>query len=141
MNKYFKFWLTIIILIVSLKLCSFIVYYPSSPDKGKIVEIIDGDTYKVLVGHTIIKVRIIGVDVAEKWSVNGIIAINKLKEYMPIGSTVYLEYDIQKTDKYGRTLAHVWYKEEQLRYWLLNNVEAVDMWIKPNYKYKLTQDY
>lgn len=141
MNKYFKFWLTIISIFICFKLYNFVGEHYPIKDEGTIVRIIDGDTYRVLrkgiIYNDTVTVRVIGIDVAEKWHINGQIAIKKLKEYMPVGSKVTLEYDKQKKDKYGRTLAYVWYEGKEIRYWLSDNTVSFPMWIKPNDKHRL----
>lgn len=88
-------------------------------DEGTTVEeqpvlverVVDGDTIRLEDGRTI---RYIGVDTPE-------IAHNSTQEddcYGPeaadfneqlvLGKSVILEYDAEKTDRYGRTLAYVW---------------------------------
>ena len=79
---------------------------------------IDGDTFLTVIDGEEIKVRLIGVDTPE--SVNevnpeknckeGNIASDYTKKLLA-GETVYLEYDINKTDDYGRTLAYVYLDE------------------------------
>ena len=77
--------------------------------------VIDGDTFLTVIDGEEIKVRLIGVDTPE--SVNevknckeGNIASDYTKKLLA-GETVYLEYDINKTDDYGRTLAYVYLDE------------------------------
>ena len=80
--------------------------------------VIDGDTFLTVIDGEEIKVRLIGVDTPE--SVNevnpeknckeGNIASDYTKKLLA-GETVYLEYDINKTYDYGRTLAYVYLDE------------------------------
>src|SRR4030066_595806 len=78
--------------------------------------VIDGDTIVVTIGGQEEKVRLIGVDTPET------VHPNKPVEYfgkeaseftrrMVEGKQVSLEYDWQRKDKYGRTLAYVYLKD------------------------------
>ena len=68
----------------------------------------DGDTI-VVNGST--KVRLIGVDTPEVYfgeQCYGRNASNWTKSALPPGTRVRLEYDDNRTDRYGRTLAYVY---------------------------------
>lgn len=86
-----------------------------------VVRVIDGDTIVVNINNEEIKVRLIGVDTPESVASQeyleqtgkenteaGKIASNWLKSFLYSGRIVYLETDVQQTDKYGRLLAYVW---------------------------------
>lgn len=72
--------------------------------------VVDGDTL-VLADDT--RVRLIGIDTPETVDPRrpvecfGHEASNRLRELLPPGTRVRLEYDIERTDRYGRTLAYV----------------------------------
>lgn len=78
----------------------------------KVVRIIDGDTIEIEEEHKVVKVRLIGVDTPETAH-----PMKSVEQYgkeasrfttnLLRGESVYLEYDQQKTDRYGRTLAYV----------------------------------
>lgn len=83
---------------------------PEGTQKSMVARVIDGDTIELEDGR---KVRLIGVDTPET------VHPQKEVEYygkeasdftksMLEGKEVYLEYDVQLTDRYGRTLAYVW---------------------------------
>lgn len=80
-----------------------------------IERVVDGDTFVVKQNHKKYKVRLIGVNtpesVAQDESRNtetGIAASDYSKKHLPKGSQVYLEFDKETKDKYGRLLAYVW---------------------------------
>lgn len=50
--------------------------------------------------------------------------------------TVYVEYDVSPTDKYGRTLAYVYFEDgTMVQDWLLENGYANTATYPPNVKY------
>ena len=112
--------------------------------------IIDGDTFFVRTSEGRIKVRLIGVDTPESVASDEYTAKTGKKNTTEgkqasefttktlSGATVWLEYDEEKTDTYGRTLAYVYLdanKETMLQELLLNNGMARCMEIEPNTKY------
>jgi micrococcal nuclease len=123
----------------------------------KVVRVIDGDTFTcTLKDGEEIKVRLIGVDTPES-RVNpklerdvqrsglqredvlrmGKIAAEFTKRLLPEGEIVYLEQDVQKTDKYGRVLAYVWLKDgRMLNEVLIREGMAKVYTIPPNVKYQ-----
>lgn len=127
-----------------------------SLDEVTLTGIIDGDTVRVqrASGETI-RVRLIGIDTPEsvnpdasKNTESGKVASDYLKRELPVHNTYYLEYDKEREDKYGRTLAYLWLtdKPEQpnnkeyvstymLNAILLKNGYATTMTIEPNTKY------
>ena len=123
----------------------------------KVVRVIDGDTFTcTLTNGEEIKVRLLGVDTPES-RVNpklerdvqksglqreeilhmGKIAAEFTKRLLPEGEIVYLEQDVQKTDKYGRVLAYVWLKDgRMLNEVLVREGMAQVYTIPPNVKYQ-----
>lgn len=107
-----------------------------------VIRVIDGDTFIADINGINTKIRVIGIDTPE--SVNpdksknceeGQIASNYTKSLLQ-GKKIYLEYDTQKTDDYGRTLAYVYIdKQTMLQDKLLENGYAQLMTIQPNCKY------
>ena len=88
--------------------------------------VVDGDTIIVLVSNqNEVRVRMIGVDTPESVHVDssknteaGVIASDYTKSQLIAGQIVYLEYDKERLDQYGRTLAYVW---------LDSNVDPTDL--------------
>lgn len=128
----------------------------TSSSSATVVSVIDGDTLLVKQKDKEIKVRLIGIDTPE--SVNpdasknneyGTIASNYTKSLVSAGSTVYLEYDEDKTDDYGRTLAYVWLRNDKdsssnadVSHYMLNGIliangYAVNKVYKPNDRYSI----
>lgn len=75
----------------------------SNSETGRVVGIIDGDTYDILLyGHNTVRIRMEGIDAPEK----GMPFYKKAKRHLSdlcFGKTVRLE--IRNTDKHGRKVA------------------------------------
>lgn len=109
--------------------------------KVKVLRVVDGDTFKCMIDGKEQTVRLIGVDTPEsvnpkeeKNTVEGKIASEYTKRYLE-NRDVELEYDIQKTDKYGRILAYVWNGDSLFNFKLIRDGIAKPMTIAPNVKY------
>ena len=125
-------------------------------EKLTILSVIDGDTIWVInENDEKQKVRFIGVDTPESVHSNlsknteqGKIASNYTKSELKKDQIIYLEYDKEKIDKYGRTLAYIWLKndidtnnEENIRKYMYNAKllelgYANTMTVEPNTKNK-----
>lgn len=117
--------------------------------KAKVISVIDGDTILVETEDRSdsFKVRYIGIDTPEsvhadesKNTEEGKIASERNKKLIKdAGNTVFLEYDVQETDKYGRALCYVYVKDgknyEMLQEKLLSEGLCRVMTIQPNSKY------
>lgn len=108
-----------------------------------VVRVIDGDTIIVNIEGEEITVRFIGVDTAEsvhpdehRNSEQGKEA-SKWTSDLLSGQQVYLEYDVDKTDDYGRTLAYVYLSDgiTMVQEELLKAGMAELMTIQPNVLY------
>ena len=82
---------------------------PPSPE-GVVARVIDGDTVVMADGR---HVRYIGIDTPEMDSASqakrNLAEIAKRRnEELVIGHAVVLEFDVEKKDRYGRTLAYIW---------------------------------
>lgn len=118
---------------------------------GKIVRVVDGDTYCIDLEDVKgdeekgTKVRIIGVDTPESVAPStyrkdnteeGKTVSDVVKDKLKEGDTVLVEYDVQKTDKYGRTLAYVYFSSGvMVEDWLLSEGLANVATYPPNVKY------
>ncbi|MCS4485349.1 thermonuclease NucI [Staphylococcus americanisciuri] len=114
----------------------------------------NGDTYtvkRVVDGDTIIvskagkedeRVRLIGVDTPETVKPNtpvqpyGKEASDFTKKHLT-NQTVRLEYDREKTDRYGRTLAYVWLGDDMFNVMLAKEGLARAKFYAPNDKYRI----
>lgn len=114
----------------------------SELNKYQVISVTDGDTFKIDYNGEEKKVRLIGVDTPESVSPNkeknnnyGKEASNYTKEKLE-GQYIYLEFDVQQTDKYGRFLAYV-YLEDGTMYnkELLEKGYAQVATYPPNVKY------
>src|SRR6056297_3983419 len=102
---------------------------PENPQQALVVKNIDGDTIKVRINGDEETIRMIGVDTPETVHPSrpveffGKEASNFTKALCPTGSTVYLTYDWDPRDKYGRLLAYVWYQRDDQ--WILHNLNLI----------------
>ena len=110
-----------------------------------IAYVYDGDTISVLIGKEEVTVRMIGIDTPEsvnrdksKNTPEGMEASLWLHDYLK-GRSVWLEYDEQRTDRYGRVLAYVWLDEgnTMLEDEILKNGLAVTLQMDPNNRWSL----
>jgi micrococcal nuclease len=79
----------------------------------KVVRIVDGDTVVVSLNGKPTRVRLIGVDTPETVHPKKAVEFygkeaSRFTTNLLKGESVYLDYDQQKTDKYGRTLAYLY---------------------------------
>jgi len=115
----------------------------------RVTSVIDGDTIEVRrADGSTDRVRLIGVDSPEsrnRVEPFGKEAANWSRKHLD-GRTVYLEFDARRTDRYDRTLAHVWLdmpgalSEAEIRSRLFNAILVINgyanlMTIPPNVKY------
>lgn len=105
--------------------------------------VVDGDTIIVQLDGQRTRVRLIGIDTpesahpdADRNSPEGAAVSARVKALLE-GTQVFLEYDEERSDKYGRTLAYVYLEdgETMVERLLLKEGLAVPMRIPPNEKY------
>ncbi len=121
----------------------------------ELIRVVDGDTIIVSTDNeSETRVRLIGMDTPEsvhpdqsKNNEYGELASTYTKELLQDTTTVYLQYDEQTTDKYGRTLAYVWLagnidatNQDDIDNYMLNallveNGYAYDKVYEPNHTY------
>lgn len=108
-----------------------------------VVRVVDGDTIVVSIDEKEVTVRLIGVDTPEsvhederKNTAEGDEASFWMADRL-VGKQVYLEYDKQPTDDYGRTLAYVYLDDGKtmVNRLLLENGLARVMTVEPNSRY------
>ena len=120
-------------------------YQSSKDDTVTLKRVVDGDTYLVDINGTETKVRLIGVDTPESVAPDnyykentesGSLISDIVKDYLKEGDKLTIEYDIGRTDTYGRTLAYLYFPSgTMIQEWLLQNGYAQVMTIQPNSKY------
>lgn len=121
----------------------------------EVTYVYDGDTFSCrLENGKEIKVRLIGIDTPEVHenrraygqtryfgSLDEVLSWGReakyfVEELLKLYKIVYLELDVQKTDKYGRILAYVWLPDgTMLNELLLREGYAMLLTIPPNVKY------
>ncbi|HDB7757218.1 TPA: thermonuclease family protein [Staphylococcus aureus] len=111
-------------------------------DKVHVQRVVDGDTFIANQNGKEIKVRLIGVDTPETVKPNkpvqpyGKEASNYSKKTLT-NQDVYLEYDKEKQDRYGRTLAYVWLSKDRMyNKELVEKGLAREKYFSPNGKYR-----
>lgn len=114
-------------------------------EKCTVLRVVDGDTYSLDIGGEETRVRLIGVDTPESVAPasyakgnteEGKTVSDIVKDKIKAGDVLYAEYDVSKTDKYGRTLAYLYFEDgKMVQEWLLENGYAQVMTIQPNSKY------
>ena len=108
-----------------------------------VTKVVDGDTFWADDGTSKgVKIRLIGVDAPEsrKTFKKEVGYFGKeAKAYLTnllIGKSVRLEYDVNRTDQYGRTLAYVYLQDGTfVNADLVKNGYAMTLTIPPNVKY------
>lgn len=108
----------------------------------EVVKIVDGDTVKLLMNGETTTVRLIGIDTPESVHPNkeknvpeGTLASDHTKELLE-DKLVYVEYDEDPTDHYGRVLAYLYLDENTMvNAQILADGYAEVMTVAPNDKY------
>lgn len=124
-------------LILVLFICASSIFAASSAngeDEFRVTRVIDGDTIVLEDGRHI---RYIGMDTPEKGHPYYAEAKGE-NERLVKGKKVRLEYDVGKTDRYGRTLAYVYADDIFVNAELVKNGYAMIYTFPPNVKYAKT---
>ena len=92
--------------------------WPGSALSGRVVKVADGDTVTVAADDgSIEQVRYIGIDCPETHHPRRRVEelgreASRFNESLVLGKRVLLEFDLQRKDRYGRTLAYLWLSGE-----------------------------
>ncbi|MDK7113953.1 thermonuclease NucI [Staphylococcus pettenkoferi] len=116
---------------------------PENTEKVHVERVVDGDTFVASdAHHKRLKVRLIGMDTPETVKPNtpvqpyGKEASNYSKKHLN-QQDVYLEYDKEREDRYGRTLAYVWLDQHTMfNKELVEKGLAREKYFAPNGKYR-----
>lgn len=113
-----------------------------------LLRVVDGDTIVVRIDGEEYKIRLIGIDTPESVHSDasrnneyGQMASDYTKILLEERETVWIEYDQEAEDRYGRQLGYVWLdpKEEDLQYMLnyilVANGYAINKEYPPNTRY------
>lgn len=83
--------------------------------RAEVIRVVDGDTLILHMNGQDIRVRLIGVDspesvseVKEENTIYGQYASDFTKSRLKQGMLVYITYDLERVDQYGRSLVYVW---------------------------------
>ncbi len=91
--------------------------HPAERVLAVVTRVVDGDTVHVRLGERDVAVRLIGIDTPEKdgpytrQECFGLEATDYTTQRLE-GRQVSLEFDVERTDRYDRTLAYVWLGDE-----------------------------
>ena len=103
------------------------------PASCTVSRVSDGDSFRCSDGR---RVRLIGVDSPEsRQQPFGEKARAALLKLLPPGTVVRLEPDVASTDRYGRTLAHVWERSTLVNEAMVREGWAVLYTVPPNVRY------
>lgn len=134
----------------------FAILPAAAQDKFTVNHVVDGDTVYLEYNGKIVKVRLIGIDAPESSGnskaqrdsnrsgedIDLIISQGKrakdfVRSVLRRGDTVTLEYDVERFDRYGRTLAYVYLTDgRMLNELIISSGYASPMTIPPNVKYR-----
>jgi len=113
-------------------------YMPGEP--ALVTRVVDGDTVDVRFRGREVRIRLIGIDTPETVDPfepvmcygpeASAFAANQLE-----GQRVNLEFDVERLDRYGRTLAYVWHEEQLFNRVLVARGYAVVTTYPPDVKY------
>ena len=155
-NRRRKLIFPVLALIILLALVLFNALYLNKPSKRargdvvlegpyKVIRVVDGDTFIIKMNGSETKVRLIGVDAPESVAPDFSGKENtqdgkKAAEYLQKlidGKNIYLEYDLDNYDQYGRVLAYVYLSDQEtmVQKKLLEDGYAQVMTVPPNVKY------
>ncbi len=107
----------------------------------RVVEVTDGDTFHVLRGGREVTIRLIGIDTPEVGWYGGTpecygAAAGRFLRGRIDGRRVRLEFDRDRLDPYGRTLAYAHHRGQMLNVLLVRRGYARVTIIEPNHRYE-----
>ncbi len=109
-----------------------------SPSSGRmqactITRIADGDSVDC---EDLGRIRLIGIDAPElNQPPFGKQSAAALRKLMPIGSSVLIEMGIERTDRFGRLLGHIWMDSALVNWRMVSDGWAVLLTYPPNVRY------
>lgn len=112
---------------------------------AEVIAIIDGDTLDVRFSpDRVERIRLLGIDTPESVSrvtpeqCYGAEASAALAQLLPVGTIVRVERDAEARDRYGRLLAYVYRRDDELmvNQWLLDEGYAAELSYEPNTTYR-----
>lgn len=124
-------------ILLALLLLTSLLFTIASVDATLVKRVVDGDTIELAEGT---KVRYLGIDTPEAVHPSKPVEFmgkeaSELNRQLVEGKDVRLEFDVQRTDKYGRTLAYVYVDTIFVNAELVKRGFAQVLTIPPNVKY------
>ena len=116
---------------------------PAAPRGGSsalVTRVVDGDTAHVLLDGRDVTIRFIGIDTPESVAPDqpvecfGPQAADYTTDRLE-GTRVRLEFDVEREDRFGRTLAYVWIGDELFNETLVRDGYALVTTFPPNVRY------
>jgi len=106
-----------------------------------VTRVIDGDTIEVSYRQRTLDIRLIGIDTPESVAPGEPVqcfamAASRFTTGRLDGERVRLEFDVERIDRYGRTLAYVWLGDELFNETLVRGGYAFVTTYPPNVKYE-----
>jgi endonuclease YncB( thermonuclease family) len=96
-------------------------------------KIVDGDTIEC---EPLGRIRLIGIDAPERdQAPHGATSAEELGQWIPEGSRVTLEPDVNRRDRYGRLLAYLWYGGEMVNWWMVREGWALAYRYEPDVRW------
>src|SRR5699024_4433380 len=116
-------------------------YGDDGRDVGSLIHVIDGDTVDVDLDGDENRIRLLKVDTPETKHPDepvqclGLEARQFLEELLPVGTEVELDYDVEKEDSYGRTLAGLFHEDVLINAQIAAEGLGVAVVYEPNSKF------
>ncbi len=113
---------------------------PEQDGNALVTRVIDGDTVEARFRGRIVDVRLIGIDTPESVAPGQpvecyALAASRFTTNELEGRRVRLELDVERLDRYGRTLAYVWLEGELFNETLVREGYAIVTTYPPNVRY------
>lgn len=114
---------------------------PKGAVAAKVLRVVDGDTIDVLLNNKETRIRYIGINTPETKRPGTPVEYfgkeaDQANRQLVEGKTVYLMFDVERQDKYGRTLAYVWLAPAVfVNAWLVEQGYAQAATYPPNVRY------
>jgi micrococcal nuclease len=115
--------------------------WPEDDHHGTVVRVIDGDTLIAKVAGEDLTIRLLNVDTPETKHPDlpvqclGPEASAFLEQRLPAGTDIELEYDEERTDRYGRTLAGVFESDSLISVEIAQKGLGVPVLFEPNSRF------
>ena len=147
---------TLLINAVLTALCLLAPHHWVAAEQGKVLSVSDGDTVVLQLGRNRERVRLIGIDTPESHinkrahkqatsnhqDIQSIIeqggrAAQFTRNLLPSGTSVKIEYDVERRDHYGRLLGYLWLSNgDMLNEAIIKGGYAYPLTIPPNVRYQ-----